>query len=149
MKAVYELVEKIVEWKVSRSWQEENNLLLEGRTVLIFNGGDRKDQANYRPITRLQTITKMVTLAINKRMRRWLFGNRETVLELEHRGVRTSQGCKEVTIENVASNMMKMKERQDVVELYYISRKHTTMLIVPIWRSSSRSTASHLASRCS
>ena len=43
-------------------------------TVLTFKGGDRKDPANYLPITCLPTTTKMVTLAIHKRMNRWLFG---------------------------------------------------------------------------
>ena len=74
-KAVFELVKQMVEWKVTDKWDEENSWLLEGRTVLIFKGGDRKDPANYRPITCLPTITKMVTLAIHKRMRRWLFGS--------------------------------------------------------------------------
>ena len=52
------MVKKMVEWKVKDRWDEENNWLLEGRTVLIFKGGDRKDPANYRPITCLPTITK-------------------------------------------------------------------------------------------
>ena len=106
-KAVYELVKSVVEWKITDRWDDENNWLLEGRTVLIYNGGDRKDPANYRPITCLPTITKMVTLAIHKRMRRWLFGNvEESILECEQRGARTSQRCKEAVIENVASNLM-------------------------------------------
>ena len=58
-----------MEFKFSDIGDEENNWLLEGRTVLIFKGGDRKDPANYRPITYLPTITKMATLAIHKRMR--------------------------------------------------------------------------------
>ena len=37
-KAVSQLVKSMVEWKVSDRWDEENNLLLEGRTVLIFKG---------------------------------------------------------------------------------------------------------------
>ena len=111
------MVKKMVEWKVSDTWDEENNWLLEGRTVLIFKGGDRKDPANYRPITCLPTITKMVTLAIHKRMQRYLFGNVETsILECEQRGVRSSQGRKEAVIENMASNMMKKKN--EVIELY-------------------------------
>ena len=123
-KAVFELVKRIVEWKVTDIWDEENNWLLEGRTVLIFKGGDRKDPANYRPITCLPTITKMVTLAIHKRMRRWLFGNvKESILEYEQRGVRTSQGCKEAVIENVASNLVKKKDKKEVVELYYDFQK--------------------------
>ena len=71
-KAVFEPV-KMFEWSVTDSWDEENSWLLEGRTVLIYKGGDRKDPANYRPITCLPTITKMVTLAIHKRMRGLLF----------------------------------------------------------------------------
>ena len=62
-KAVFELVKMLVEWKLTDRWDEENSWLLEGRTVLIFKGGDRKDPANYRPITCLPTVTKMVTLA--------------------------------------------------------------------------------------
>ena len=110
--AVFTLVKKLVEWKVEDRWDENNNWLLEGRTVLIYKGGDRKDPANYRPITCLPTITKMVTLAIHKRLRRWLFGSVErSILECEQRGVRTSQGCKEVVKENNASNMMKTREK--------------------------------------
>ena len=57
-------------------------------------------------------------------MRRWLFGSIGTnILENEQRGVRTSQGCKEAVIENLASNMMKRKEKNEVVELYYDFQK--------------------------
>ena len=96
-KAVFELVKTMVEWKVHDHWDEENNWLLEGRTVLIYKGGDWKDPANYRPITCIPTITKMVTIAINKRLRRWLFGSVERpILEFEQNGVQTlarMQGC--------------------------------------------------------
>ena len=119
-KAVYQLVKGMVEWKVQDRWDDANNWLLEGRTVLIFKGGDRKDPANYRPITCLPTITKMVTLAIHKRIQRFLFGNGERrILELDRRGVRTSQGCKEAVIENLASNVLKKKDMKEVIELYY------------------------------
>ena len=115
---------RMVEWKVHDHWDDANNWLLEGRTVLIFKGGNRKDPANYRPITCLPTITKMVTLAIHKRMQRFLFGNGEnSILELDQRGFRTSQGCKEAVIENLASNLMKKKDKNEVVELYYDFQK--------------------------
>ena len=45
-----------------------------------------------------------------------------SILECERRGVRRSQGCKEAVIENVASNMMKRKDK-NVVELYYDFQK--------------------------
>ena len=62
----------------------------------------------------------MVTLAIHKRMQKYLFGNGErSILDFEQRGVRTSQGCKEAVIENLAANMMKKREKRDIVELYY------------------------------
>ena len=113
------MVKKMVEWKLTDRWDEENSWLLEGRTVLIFKGGDRKDPANYRHITCLPTVTKMVTLAIHKRMRRWLFGRIErSLLEYEQRGGRTSQGFKEAVLENLASNTMK-KEKKERGELYY------------------------------
>ena len=33
------------------------------------------------------------------------------------------QGCKEAVIENLASNMMKRKEKKEIVELYYDFQK--------------------------
>ena len=117
-KAVFELVKNMLEWRVTDSWDEENSWLLEGRTVLNYKGGDRKDPANYHPITCLPTITKIVTLAIHKRMRRWLFGSVEaSILECEQRGVRTSQGCKEAVLENLATNTLRKKEKKEVVEM--------------------------------
>ena len=56
-KAVFELVMNTWEWNVTDRWEEENNWLVEGRTVLIYKGGDRKDPANYGQINCLQTIT--------------------------------------------------------------------------------------------
>ena len=47
--AVFERVKKQMEWRVVDRRDEENGLLLEGRTVLVFNGGDRKDPANRAP----------------------------------------------------------------------------------------------------
>ena len=123
-KSVFELVRKVLAWKVTENWDEKNNWLVEGRTLLTYKGGDRKDPANYRPITCLPMITKMITLAIHKRTRKRLFGSVEaSILEYEQRGVRTSQGCKEAVIENLAFNLSRKKEKKDVVELYYDFQK--------------------------
>ena len=66
----------------------------------------------------------MVTLAIHKMMRRWLFGSVErSILENEQRGVRTSQGCKEAVIEKLASNTKKKNNKKEVVELHYDFQK--------------------------
>ena len=48
-KAVFGLVQKIVEWKVKDRWDEENNWLLEGRTVLIFKGVTGKTRRTPTP----------------------------------------------------------------------------------------------------
>ena len=57
-------------------------------------------------------------------MRSFLFGNGErSILECEQRGVRTSQGCKEAVLENLASNVMKRKDKSDIIELYYDFQK--------------------------
>ena len=57
-------------------------------------------------------------------MRLFLFGNSErSIHECEQRGVRSSQGCKEAVIENVASSMVKMKDTNDILELYFDFQK--------------------------
>ena len=69
----------------------------------------------------------MVTLAIEKRMRVWLFGSvGRSILENEQRGVRTSQGCKEAVLENMASNAMKKKEKKEITELDYDFQRRMT-----------------------
>ena len=108
------------DWFVGRGEQQAPR----GAKVLTFKGGDWKDPANYRPITCIPTITKMVTLAIHKRMRAWLFGRVESsILECEQRGVRTSRGCKDAVIENMASNTMKRMDKDEHAELYNDSKK--------------------------
>ena len=66
----------------------------------------------------------MITLAIHKRMRGCLFRNCErSILDCEQRGVRTSQGCKEDVIQNLAWNVVKKKDKKEIVELYYDFQK--------------------------
>ena len=48
-KAVFVLVKRIVEWKVTDIWDEENNWLLEGRTVLIFKGETERTRQTTAP----------------------------------------------------------------------------------------------------
>ena len=66
----------------------------------------------------------MVTLAINERVQIYPFGNVGTsILEFKRRGVLTSQGCKEVMIEKIASDMIRKKDKKEVVEFYYDFQK--------------------------
>ena len=48
---------------------------------------------------------------------------RENRLGWEQRGVRTSQGCQEAVIENLASNLMKRREKNEIMERYYDFQK--------------------------
>ena len=74
----------MVEWKTNDRRGDENNRLLEGRTVSFFRGSDMNDLSDFQPITCLPTIAKRATLAINKRMRRWLLGSvKSSILENE------------------------------------------------------------------
>ena len=109
-------------------WDEENNWLFKGRTVLIYKGGERKDLANDRPITCLHTMTKMVTLAIHKRMRKWLFESVEkSIFQCEQRDARTSPGCKEAVLENMDSNRLKKNRRKKSSSSSTTSRRRMIM----------------------
>lgn len=66
----------------------------------------------------------MITLAIHRRLKKWLFCSVDrSILELEPRGVRSSNRRKEEVIENLASNAMKKKDKKQVIELYYDFQK--------------------------
>ena len=112
----------MVEWNDKDGRDDENNWLLEGRTILIFKGGDRKDPATFRQIACLQTITKTVTLAIHARMKRAVLDVEMSSVECEQRGVRTSQRCKETVIENI-SNATKRKEKMKLPSCTTTSRR--------------------------
>ena len=85
------------EWTLPDRWDEDNNWFLEGRTVLIYKGGDRKDPSNYRPITCLPTITKMVTLTIHLREWQWLFGSVEkSILEYDQGVIKLPKGARKL-----------------------------------------------------
>ena len=66
----------------------------------------------------------MVTLAIHKRIQKYLFWNGErSIQEFEQRCVRNSQECKEAVIENLASNLMKRMKKNEILELYFDFQK--------------------------
>ena len=63
------ILELLNEW-----WAEEEvpTQVLQARVVLIFKKGDRADLANYRPISLLNSICKLLAAIIPTRLAKWL-----------------------------------------------------------------------------
>ena len=65
-----------------------------------------------------------MTLANHKRMQKFLFGDGERpIMKCEQRGVRTSQGCYDAVLENIAANVKEKTDKSDVVELNFHFQK--------------------------
>lgn len=83
--------------------------LTEGNTYLIPKDNDTKNPANYRPITCLQTLYKIITSCICLKIEEHLMD--QNLLTEEQKGCRkNSQGCKEQLI--IDSVIMKQVEKQ-------------------------------------
>ena len=53
------------EWWINENMQEE---ITKARVVLIFKKGDRENLANYRPISLLNTLYKILAAIVQKRL---------------------------------------------------------------------------------
>ena len=51
--------------------------MVEGKTILIYKKDDEKFPKNYRPITYLSVITKLITFIVAKRMQKNLYESHE------------------------------------------------------------------------
>ena len=79
-----------------------------GKTALIYKKGDRKDPKNYRPITCLSVITKMITSIVSQRLQRIYMRTGSSILSEKQKGVRKFiEGTKECALETIAGRIEK------------------------------------------
>ena len=73
------------------------NWLARGRTTLIYKNGDRKDPANYRPITCLNTCYKLLTAVVSEACREHF--DRLQITPREQRGLKKREwSCLQATL---------------------------------------------------
>lgn len=95
--------------------------LMEGRTYIKPKTEATEDPANYRPITCLQTIYKIITSAITKKIAAHL--SEYNILTEEQKGCKKrSQGCKEqLVIDSVIMKQVEKEQRN--IHIAYIDYK--------------------------
>lgn len=95
--------------KVLENPQQLPQFLAQGKTYIIPKNHNTVDPANYRPITCLQTLYKIISSTIYKKIEQHL--QKYNIITEEQKGCRkNNQGCKEELI--VDSVIMKQAEKQ-------------------------------------
>ncbi|CAB3245221.1 unnamed protein product [Arctia plantaginis] len=95
--------------------------ITQGITYMLPKGSDSKNPANYRPITCLQTIYKIITSCISEIIYRHL--NEYNVLAEQQKGCKkNSQGCKEqLIIDSIVMRQAQTKNRN--IHMMYVDYK--------------------------
>ena len=94
--------------------------MMEGRTVLIYKGGETTDPKNYRPITCLNMILKVFTSVIKNRISKQLHNNPEIQqLSVNQLGCKKlSYASKEGLLESVLMQSYLNRKQKKYCELY-------------------------------
>ena len=80
--------------EMMRKPEEIPTWLTQGKTTLIFKSGKENEAKNYRPITCLPTMYKLMTLMMTERVYKHVTDN--NILPFEQKGcMREARGCKE------------------------------------------------------
>lgn len=105
---------KILAQQINRIIKEPEtcpSFLTEGRTFLKPKNSDTRDPANYRPITCLQTLYKIITAVIARKIEKHL--STGSVMTEQQKGCRRfAQGCKEqLVIDSVVMKQIEVEQR--------------------------------------
>ncbi len=102
LKASKGIFEEIKEIIGGRKEIEEDMVI--GRTVLIYKKGNEKEPKNYRPITCLSVITKLITSIISRRLQYIYMNPLNMIMSDKQKGVMSGiMGTKECIIEALAT----------------------------------------------
>ena len=98
---------------------------MQGRTILVYKGGNSEDPANYRPITCMNVISKVFTgIFKNKIMEQLRINEEERQISFSQLGNKhMSLGAKEGLIANKAIQDMENRSQRKFIEMYYDVRK--------------------------
>jgi hypothetical protein len=91
--------------------QELPEFLMKGKTYMIFKKGNKQKPENYRPITCLSTLYKIITAILSNKIYQHIIKN--NILAEEQKGCkRGAKGCKEeLIIDQVICKIAKCKKR--------------------------------------
>ena len=113
MTNVKEQLYKIIQ-KILKEEEKIPNYMYKWRTSLIYKKDNEKDPKNYRPITCLPVLTKVITSIIAKRLQRHYMNNENMILEDKQRGVRN-----EIQWTRDCLLYAKISHSKKVIESYY------------------------------
>ena len=95
---------------------------LTGVTFMIPKGSDTKEPGNYRPITCLPTLFKILTSVITNRVYEYLLRNK--ILPPEQKGcIKSTRGCKDQLLLNMAITQSAKKEKKNLSMAWIDYRK--------------------------
>jgi hypothetical protein len=97
--------------KIIENNEELPEFLMKGKTYLIYKKGDKNKPENYRPITCLSTLYKIITALVSNKINNHIIEN--DILAEEQKGCRRgARGCKEeLIIDQIICKMAKKKTR--------------------------------------
>ncbi|XP_074000237.1 uncharacterized protein [Rhodnius prolixus] len=119
--AVYGRLAEVFSLTIADPWRLPAFMTL-GVTYLKHKGGDARDPAQYRPITCLSTLYKLLTTCIAKRVHDYVDGE-NIIADVQKGCARGSYGCKELLIIDTVATEQAKRQKRNLYMAYIDYRK--------------------------